>query len=226
MQTVTKPFIFTILLIAACLQTAPAGAEPQPMGCHCFKQREYNPNARFLADPYVLTTSFNSMMSRAYGLSKGQIIMMRMRQGVSGDDMIISLHLARVVGRDFQQLIFGRNQGQKWSQLITSREPAADPVLSAIRENKPDHDIAAAATDQLISSYFHLEIAEITKLRARGLKDKEITLAAGLARKQNKSLGDIISLVTDEGQSWSEIAAGFGYIGKEVGAMIESLKKD
>ena len=221
-------YIFALITMPALslLSPAPAVSEPLPMGCHCFKQREYNPRAKFLADPYVLTTSFNSMLSRAHGLSKGQIIMMRMRQGVTAEDLITSLHIARVVGKDFQQLLFGRKQGRNWSELITNNENHQDPVLTAIREKKPDQLIAGLATDQLISSYFDLKMARVSELGSQGLTAKEITLAAGLSRKQDKPLDSIIQQVKSDGQSWGEVAAGFGYIGKVVGALIESLKKN
>ncbi|RUM40181.1 MAG: hypothetical protein DSY80_10670, partial [Desulfocapsa sp.] len=49
--------------------------------CHCFKDRVYNPEKKFTADKYLLTTSFNSFIAANFQLSKSQIVMMKMKGG-------------------------------------------------------------------------------------------------------------------------------------------------
>ena len=97
-----------IFLLFSFLFLLPFVSWGQPMqmaaGCHCFKDRSYDPAQKFAADEYILATSFNSMLATSFNISKSQIIMLRMRMGVGGEDLITSLYLGQLLEIYFQQL--------------------------------------------------------------------------------------------------------------------------
>ena len=42
-------------------------------GCHCFRQRSYDPEAKFVADDYILATSFNSLTANLFNIPKKEM---------------------------------------------------------------------------------------------------------------------------------------------------------
>lgn len=72
MNTVVRLFVL-ILLSMSC-----ASAFAQPTGgCHCFRDRTYNPENKFSSDSYLLTTVFNSLTADYFSISKQQIITLK-----------------------------------------------------------------------------------------------------------------------------------------------------
>ena len=112
------------LLFCCSLFLIPSLASGQPMqmsaGCHCFKNRTYDPAQKFAADEYILATSFNSMLATFFSISKKQIIMLRMRMGIGGEDLLTSFYLGKMLGKDFQQILSQRSSEKSWNQIVTS----------------------------------------------------------------------------------------------------------
>ena len=70
-KTTTGLFLVLLLLFAT-MGAEPASSE-MVTGCHCFKQRSYDPEARFAADDYILATSFNSLTANIFNIPKRQV---------------------------------------------------------------------------------------------------------------------------------------------------------
>jgi hypothetical protein len=196
-------------------------------GCHCFKDRTYDPARKFAVDAYILATSFNSLLAAHFGISKRQIIMMRMQGGVDGEDLTTSLYLARVLHRDFKSLLALRAEGQSWSRIIIDQGteiPVEDPVKTAADEKADDRTINERIVALMVSSYFKIPPESLEKYRDLGLSDKEIVLSLGLSVKSGRSVDEITALKREGGQSWGEIADSLGIAAADIGSMITQAK--
>ncbi|MCK5195887.1 MAG: hypothetical protein KAQ71_18890, partial [Desulfobulbaceae bacterium] len=178
---------------------------------------------------YILATSFNSMLATSFNISKSQIIMLRMRMGVGGEDLITSLYLGQLLERDFQKILTHRSNGQSWIQIVSADElkgkEEIDPVLSVINKNGSDQDVSSSATAMLAGSYFSLPSGIIEKYRDSGFSDKEIVLVLGLSVRSGQPVKNVFALYKDKGQSWGEITNSFGIAPGDIDDMIASVSQ-
>lgn len=201
----------------------------QPMqmaaGCHCFKDRSYDPARKFAADDYILATSFNSMLASFFNISKRQIIMFRMQGGVDGQDLTTSLYLGKLLDMDFQKILSLRSNGQSWFRITAeaSVKDTTEPVLTVISRNGSSQDVASAVAAILISRYFSIPIEGIEIYRQRDLSDKEIVLILGLSMRSGETADALADLYAEKGKSWGEIANSFGIAAGDIGTLIVSV---
>ncbi len=202
-------FFSVLLLLFATMMTVPAGAE-MTAGCHCFRQRSYNPEAKFVADDYILATSFNSLTANLFSISKKQIIMLKMRGGIHQNDLLIALKLGHDFGIDHQQLLDLCKQDYSWQQIIaqskTLSEIKDNPLLTMIKSGKPVNDLGQKVADSMIADFYDVPEKEIEKLRILGFNEKEMALFFLLVRDKQVKPEDLVKQVKDKGQSWSEVA--------------------
>ena len=209
-KTTTKFFvIFPLLLLVAIIISEPTGAETVT-GCHCFRQRSYDPEAKFVADDYILATSFNSLTANLFSISKKQIIMLKMRGGTHQNDLLIALKLGHDFGLDHQQLLNLRKKDYSWQQIIaqskTLSEIKDNALLTMIKSGKPVNDLGQKVADSMIADFYDVPEKEIEKLKALGFNEKEMALFFLLVRYKQVKPEELVKQVKNEGQSWSEVA--------------------
>jgi len=194
------------------------------ISCHCFNEREYNPADRFAADDYILVTSFNSLLAKYFAVPKGQIIMLKMNEGVPEDDLLIGLKVAHTTGEDVNKLLGLRRSGKTWQQVI-----AGMPQQDKIRSDHMLHEIASGAevgqagrgiVDEIISQFYTVPLKEITRLHKAGLSEKEITLVLILVHVRDQKTAPLLKQHNKYNKSWSEIAHNLGIEPAEAGKLI------
>ncbi len=208
-KTTTKFFILLLLLLLTTMMAVPAGAEIAA-GCHCFRQRSYDPEAKFIADDYILATSFNSLTANIFNISKKQIVMLKMRGGVHQNDLLLSLRLSHDFGLDQQQLLNLRQKDYSWQKIISQSKPLSEIkdniLLTMIKSGKPVNDLGQEVANSMIADFYNAPKKEIEKLRLSGFNEKELALFFLLVRNKQVKPEDLVKQVKDEGQSWSEVA--------------------
>lgn len=221
-----KLFCLVFLLFAASTAAAMEGP-PYAAGCHCFKERTFDPQQKFAADGYLLTTSFNSLIAKIFRTSKRQIVMMKMKGGVHPDDLLIGLYVSRAGGVSFNSLLAMLHDGGTWKQILESGNMQGDEgtekvfrSIIAAGDNKTE--AVEAVTDQLLQDFFAISETDIAGLRKEGAGGREINLVYLLERygKGDKKAADILSMYTAEKKSWGEIALSFGLSPKETGKLL------
>ncbi len=195
--------------------------------CHCFQERAFNQQKRFAADPYLLTTSFNSFIAAHFHISKNQIVMMKMRGGVHPDDLLIGLYVARVGKVDFKDLLAILQNGGTWKQILESgsvqRSADTEKIFHSIAVAGDDKTEAVeAVTDQLLEEFFGISASAIMALRKEGATGREMTLVLLLEKygKPETTAVDILRMYTRQKKSWGEIAHFFGLTPKETGKLL------
>lgn len=202
---------------------APAGAAPESiLTCHCFRERSYNPEERFAADDYILATSFNSLLARAFALPKREIVMLKMGRGVNQDDLLVALEIGRNTGINLGQLLDLNQQDRSWaetvSRLVRNGMIQKGTVPAALTAPQPA--AGAWVAERIISAFHRVPQEVIARFRETGLNDKEINLLLLLARTGKRELGKLAALSTREGRSWSEIAHQMGIEPEMAGRLI------
>ena len=200
-----------------------SGAE-SAITCHCFTQRTYDPGDRFAADGYLLATSFNSLLARSFAMPKREIVMLKMKQGVGQNDLLIGLEIAGAAGVDLRQLLELRRQGQTWAEIIAAPGLAEkikkDPMLEALGSSMSNAEAGARVADRLIADFYTVPLEVIGMFRESGLNEREINLLFILAHGSGRGLRQIAAMYTREGKSWSEIADSLGIEPAAAGRLI------
>lgn len=193
-------------------------------GCHCFKERAFNPADKFAADDYLLATSFNSLLSRSFDIPKRDIVMLKMQGGVGQNDLLIAMQAAKISGTELKDLLSFRERSFSWQKILSELLPSdkfkADPVLLALQSGLPDMEAGQKIADHLLVQFFHVSEKVVSDLRAARLNEKEMTLLLLLERTGKLPSLDGVRLHAREGKSWSEIANQLGIEPAEAGKLI------
>jgi len=223
--------LFCLLFILLSASLAFSMDQPESaINCHCFKNRTYDPQKKFAADKYLLTTSFNSFIATTFTFSKRQIVMMLMKGSVGPEDLLIGLYLAREAGVDLESLLAILDNGGTWKQILASSS------LQKVEKNKEflqslntvidDIEVAVEMiNDQLLKEYFGKNESAIKALRKEGANGRELTLIFLLEKfgNRNKSAVDILEMKTKGKKSWGEIALFFGLSPKGTGKLLPEV---
>jgi hypothetical protein len=192
--------------------------------CHCFTERDYNPAERFAADDYILATSFNSLLARLTGLPKSQIVMIKMKEGLPQDDLLISLQAAKISGQKLQDILDLRRAGEFWPEIIANlpRQDAVkkNEILKSITAGTSVDVAGAGVADEMMTEFYALPADEMNKLKISGLNPREINLILILNHVSEIQPDALAALYTKQGRSWSEISYNLGLTPKETGKLV------
>jgi len=214
--------LFHMVLLAFLLVPARDLFAESAITCHCFQERAYNPAEPFAADDYILASSFNSFLARTFDIAKKQIVMLKMKQGVEQDDLLIGLKIAKAAGIDLDKLLSSRRTEQ-WPQIISGLvgdgTVHSDPVLQTIRSGN-DHEAATRVAEEAITAFYGIPIDEIEGLRRSGLDEREMPLLLVLAYASNREPAALARQHEEKGMSWSGIAYSLGIEPGRAGELI------
>ena len=215
--------VFIILALFLVVPDRAISAETT-INCHCFKNRTFNPADPRAADDYILATSFNSFLSRSFGVPKREIVMLKMKEGVGQDDLLVGLQIARTTGIDLQQLLGPRRQGLAWSEIISDlvqdNALKKDHLLEAIGAGIPVKEAGGRIADQRITEFFVVPETTLQQFRENNLNEKEMTLVLILAHVGNCTPSELVEQYNEKNRSWSAIAAGLGIKPAAAGKLI------
>lgn len=193
--------------------------------CHCFRNRTFNPADKFIADDYILATTFNSLLASEFGLSKRDIIMMKMRDGVANTDLMTALYIAKETGSEAKQLLQMRKK-LSWQEivrpiLVNSPQPSVTQALSFIENTTSDDEIAQHINRVMIYARFSASPAALEELQKHNLSAKQIVLAFTLGSHAGIPVDKIVDQYRNQGRSWSEIAHNLGLEPADTGKLLE-----
>lgn len=217
MVSMLRIVFFLLLFLPATYSSA-----EQTGGCHCFRNRTYDPSDRFAADEYLLTTVFNSLTAHSFSIAKRQIVMLKMKGGVHNDDLLISLYIA---GRDGSEpaALLAEKGDRPWRRFLAQNPRAGsvrrDKLYNRILEGLPDAEAAGQITREMLRSRFGVTGEAVNTMLRQDLTLREISLALTLAEHVRTDPAVISSQYRSRGRSWSEIAHNFGLQPADVGKL-------
>jgi hypothetical protein len=168
-------------------------------GCHCFRDRSFDPSRPESADLYVLATARNSLLAAASETSKAKVVKMRMR-GTSETDLWLSLYRKSAWGRqDEASTTFA--DAQKTNDRDTMAEILADSVLARI---------------------FRVEGKILSELRSAGAETSEATLSLLVSSRTRPSPMEVFRGVRSGKTTWGKTLSSIGIALDTTGDLIEA----
>ncbi len=205
-----KTGLFLLALILLILGPAYNSFAESTINCHCFQSRSYDPTDKFAADDYILATSFNSLLAKSFDISKKQVVMLKMDEGIGQDDLLVGLKLTKLTGGYLEQLLGLRRAEYTWSQIILGMEQQdpinKDKLAKAIRSGMPVNEAGARVADEMIEDFYKIPAEQVNRFRAYGLSEKEMALVFILAYFKNQKPEIFVEQYKKQGSSWSQIA--------------------
>ena len=194
--------IITVALISAALILATFPA-PSWGGCHCFKDRTFEPSRPASADPYVLATARNSLVAAASDITKGKVVKMRMT-GAEETDVWLESYLETEAGK----------------------KDAASPAYKAAEKAGDRDAMAAALADKVLARTYRVEEETISMLRGAGANTAGVTLSLLIYERTGRDPGDIFAEVTDGKTTWGKTISSLGIALDTTGDLImKSVRK-
>jgi hypothetical protein len=190
-------------------------------GCHCFRNRAFNPDEPFASDSYLMTTVFNSLTASHFSIPKRDIVMLKMRGGVQGEDLLIALHLAQDSDMEAREVLAARKE-TSWQQFLLSWKPGGgteDELASRITAGLPADEAAGEIAGRILLARFNVDSETLHRLRQRDLDIREIAVILTLAEKVGTG-PDVIAVPYLNGRlSLSAVANNLGMQPEEVGRL-------
>jgi hypothetical protein len=193
-------------------------------GCHCFRDRSYDPANKFSADDYLLTTTYNSLIANVFDISKGQIIIKKMKGGVNGNDLLVGLYISALANKPLNLLLSIRDNGGTWKKILKATgiqtTATSDPVLAALAAGNNTDTLAGMITNYMLNIRYSCPHATIQQGRANALGNKELSLLFALQEQTGTPTKQLVEMYKRQKMSWSEIANHFrltpGQVGKNL----------
>jgi hypothetical protein len=208
-------YLFVKLTLFLCV-VIPSGnvVAESAISCHCFQDRTFQPAEPFAADDYILATSFNSLLARSFDIPKRQIVMLKMKEGVGQNDLLVGLKVAKITGVDLEKLLGHRRENQSWPMIIASLKQQGtiekDRILATIGSGMAVDKAGDGIADELIGNFYSVPAEDVQQLRQAGLNEKEMALVFVLAHASDRQPQELVGQHNREGKSWSRIADSLG----------------
>ena len=218
-----RHIVFFLLLALLCIPV-PGLSSTSTSGCHCFRNRTFDPADRYSADDYLLTTTYNALIATRFDISKRQIVMKKMKGGINGDDLLIGLYVSARTSTPLDILLSIRDNGGSWQDILQApnlkEKGTADAILSRIRSGSKTEEITRMITDNMLCAQYNCSRENLDNLQKNNLSDKETGLVFALKKQTGASLEKIVKMYQQQKMSWSEIAHHFKLTPAEVGKNI------
>jgi hypothetical protein len=218
MKKIIWMLLFSLLLIPCQTTAGPV------TGCHCFRNRDFDPADRFAADEYLLASSYNSLIASTLNISKRQIVMKKMKGGINADDLLIGLYVTAKTSKPLDLLLTIRDNGGSWQEIMKApgiiTQHSSDPLLEAIGSGQQTEIITKMITEFMLGNYYNCSPGEIEHLQKYHLSNKEAALIFALNKQTGASVNHLIELSQQQKKSWSEIAHQFKLTPAKVGKNI------
>ncbi|MDT8396780.1 MAG: hypothetical protein RRA32_10110 [bacterium] len=155
--------------------------------CHCFKDRAFDPARPASADPYVLATARNSLVAAAAGITKGQVVKMRMT-GAGETDVWLESYLASEAGK----------------------ADTGSPAYKAAEKAGDRDAMAAALADRVLARTYRADNETISGLRKAGADTATVALSLFVSSRIEPSPAEIFARVNSGKTTWGKTVSALG----------------
>jgi hypothetical protein len=163
------------------------------------------------------------MTAQYFSISKRQIVMMKMKGGVSSDELFVGLYVSQCTGTDVNDLL-AQKRKKNWQQVLSSLKVQVQSrdnckQIEPLKNGLPETKTAENIIQKMLKDHFTISDQALQSLREQDLTSKEISLVLTLASHLDVKPDVISTQYRQKKFSWSEIAYNFGLEPAEVGKL-------
>jgi hypothetical protein len=212
-----------LLALFSLVLPVPVAAAPA-ISCHCFQDRSFDAVRPAAADPYLLATTQSSLLATAFGVDKKELVRARMT-GTPGEALWVAHYLADRCGRSAARSMAAYDKSGSWKAAAAGCEMGklGDRFAVLLEANAASEALASVAADEIVTTRLGADPKSIEQIRARGGSNAELVLAAFLARKGDRSPGEIYADITAGRATWGQMLERTGGTASSIAGDIRSL---
>jgi hypothetical protein len=177
------------------------------ISCHCFQDREYDPQRAEAADPYFLATTQNSLLAKLFGLSKKDVVRAKMG-GADGDSLWVGHYLAQKSGRSIDEVdaLFTEKDGWRGvvQQLQITPEQLTPRFMAALDDQQ---QLAMVVVDAQLLENLKLTPVQLQRLREQGADNHRAIMAVFISQSGQQEPAELFALVAAGQTSWGRLLA-------------------
>lgn len=194
---------FVLLVVLSFLYVLPVSAA-STVECHCFQDRQYDPQKSGAADSYFLATTQNSLMATLFGVEKKSLVRAKM-SGHDGRDLWILHYLSDKSGQPLLEIDRIRSTEESWRGVVSKLEIDEGQLDSGSLDllGKPI-ELSSFIVGMYLGAKQLATDSAIDKLRRQGVSNKELILSVFIANS-NKLDPQIIYKRNKNGESWGKL---------------------
>lgn len=170
-----RPHAVAVLALAALAVPAASRAE-STAGCHCFRDRTFDPERPSAADPYVLATARSSLLSAAFGPAKS-VLVRKVMSGTAAENLWVAHWAAVRSGADAEALLAAREAKGGWRAALQGVSGLGKDLDAALARDASDVALAGLAVDEVLVKRLGADRAALAALRAAGASSEEAIVA-------------------------------------------------
>ena len=198
--------IIPLLIILTFTFTGFAMAE-SAISCHCFQDREYDPQRAEAADPYFLATTQNALLAKLFGLSKKDVVRAKMG-GANSDSLWIGYELAQKSGKSIDKVSALYTEKEGWrgvvKQLPLSSDQLTPRFMAALDDQKL---LAVVVVDAQLLENLKLTPLQLQRLREQGADNHQAIMAVFISQSGQQEPAELFTRVADGQTSWGRLLA-------------------
>lgn len=196
-----RQILLLFILSFLCVVSAPAASTVE---CHCFQERQYQPEKSQAADPYFLATTQNSLMSVMFQVDKKVLVRAKM-SGSDGQSLWIASYLADQSGKSLSDINRVRSASDSWKNTVLKLKIKSNQLDSGFVELLNETEkLADYIVDDALITRLQAQRTTLFKLRQRQAGNQELILAVFLGRVSGVGPERIYAQFVD-GESWGKL---------------------
>jgi hypothetical protein len=209
--------------VAVALSLIPNAARAESTaGCHCFRDRTFEPARPGAADPYILATTRSSLLSAAFGVSKADLVRAVMT-GTAPEDLWIAHWAAARAQRKASGLLDARAQRGSWRAALAGAGTLGAAFDAALARDAPTAELAALAVDDVLVGRARASPAAIRAIRAAGAGTEETVVATVLSAKLGAPVLPLVIEVKAGRTTWGKVLDDAGIEPGQLDALVRGM---
>lgn len=214
-----KRLLPSVVVLIALLSSRVAAADSTG-GCHCYRDRTFDPARPEAADPYILATVRSSLLSAAFGPPKRDLVGAVMT-GTPPEDLWIAHWAAPRVGvTDASALIGAKARQGSWKAALAGRPGLGGRFAAAMARGASDAELAGIAVDDVLTARLGTDPAELAAARATSASTSEVILAALLAARLGTAPVTVLAPVKAGQATWGVALQALGLAPRDLDGLV------
>jgi hypothetical protein len=216
------PAAALVVVLALALALVGSARAEGSAGCHCFRERTFDPSSPGAADAYILATTRSSLLSAAFGVGKGELVRAVMG-GTAPEDLWIAHWAAAKAKRTAAELSSARERKGGWKAALEGVAGLGAPFEAALARDAGATELAALAVDDVLVGRLKADPASLRALRAAGASTEETVVATVLSAQIGAPVLPLVAQIKAGRATWGSVLADAGIEPAQLDGIVRGL---
>jgi|GEM_PF-1980501 len=178
------------------------------MACHCYSNKNYDPEHPTSADAYFLATAQNSLVANVYNVAKKKVVLAKQKASTTSERLWVAHWISERSKFTPGDLLKSRYRNDSWLEALNSlqidTQDFGGEFAKALNSLDVDNNLSRFVVDDVLIHNKLATAKQLQKLRHLGANDSETILSTLLALKTKYPANEFYNSVKRGGASWGQ----------------------